>query len=167
VTIRPQLIRGAEPPAKTVITLHDNAHNSIAGDGHRHPREQDFLRATFKTTHDLVIGCDADGIITSMNPAMRRFAGLASDGPIPATCAPLGTARMANGKPAIGKNALLTRGLGGEALTDLEVTLESATGLRRTMVASGERLVTSSGALLGAIEVLRDITAQSASEAHA
>jgi diguanylate cyclase (GGDEF)-like protein len=166
VTTRPQLIRGQHPLAKTVITLRDNAHNSIVGDHRRRPREQDVLRTTFKTTHDLVVGCDVDGIITSMNPAMRRFAGLASDGPIPATCAQLGTARTANGKAAVGKNALLTRSLGGEAVTDLEVTLEAAAGFRRTMVASGERLVTSGGVLVGALEVLRDITDQRDSEAR-
>ena len=166
MTTRPQLIRGQHPLAKTVITLRDNAHNSIVGDHRRRPREQDVLRTTFKTTHDLVVGCDVDGIITSMNPAMRRFAGLASDGPIPATCAQLGTARTANGKAAVGKNALLTRSLGGEAVTDLEVTLEAAAGFRRTMVASGERLVTSGGVLVGALEVLRDITDQRDSEAR-
>jgi diguanylate cyclase (GGDEF)-like protein len=167
VTIRPQLIRGQHPLAKTEITLHDSTHKSMGGGHRRRPHEQDLLRATFNTTHDLVVGCDVDGIITSMNPAMRRFAGLASDGPIPATCAQLGTARTANGKSAAGEHALLTRCLAGEALLpDLEVSLESATGFRRTMVASGERLVTSGGVLLGAIEVLRDITDQRDSEAR-
>ena len=167
MTTRPQLIRGQHPLAKTVITLRDNAHNSIVGDHRRRPREQDVLRTTFKTTHDLVVGCDVDGIITSMNPAMRRFAGLAPDGPIPATCALLGTARTAKGKAPPGKSALLKRSLGAEALTDLEVTLEAAAGFRRTMVASGERLVTSGGVLVGALEVLRDITDQRASEVRA
>jgi diguanylate cyclase (GGDEF)-like protein len=167
VTIRPQLARGQHLPAKMEMPLRGSAHTSIGGGHRRRPHEQDLLRAAFNTTHDLVVGCDANGIITSMNPAMRRFAGLlASDGPIPATCAQLGTARTANGKPAVGKNALLTRSLGGEALTDLEVTLMSAAGFRRTMVASGERLVTGGGVLVGAIEVLRDITDQRDSEAR-
>jgi diguanylate cyclase (GGDEF)-like protein/PAS domain S-box-containing protein len=166
VTIRPQLTQGQHPLGKTEITLRDSARTSIGGGHRRRPHEQDLLRATFNTTHDLVVGCDANGIITSMNPAMRRFTGLTSDGPLPAACAQLQTACTANGKSAAGEHALLTRCLAGEALLpDLEVSLESATGFRRTMVASGERLVTSDGVLLGAIEVLRDITDQRDAEA--
>jgi diguanylate cyclase (GGDEF)-like protein/PAS domain S-box-containing protein len=149
------------------MTVRGSAHTSIAGGHRRRPHEQDLLRATFNTTHDLVVGCDANGIITSMNPAMRRFTGLTSDGPLPAVCAQLQTACTENGKSAAGEYALLTRCLAGEALLpDLEVTLESATGFRRSMVASGERLVNSGGVLLGAIEVLRDITDQRESEAR-
>jgi diguanylate cyclase (GGDEF)-like protein/PAS domain S-box-containing protein len=168
VSTRPRLARGQRLPAKTEIALRGSAHQSIAGGHRRRPREQDLLRATFNTTHDLVVGCDANGIITSMNPAMRRFTGLTSDGPLPAACALLQTACTANGKSAAGEHALLTRCLAGEApLPDLEVSLESAAGFRRTMVASGERLVSSAGVLLGAIEVLRDITDQRDSEALA
>jgi diguanylate cyclase (GGDEF)-like protein len=166
VTIRPQPIHGQHPTAKTVITLHEDANTATGRNRGRRLRDQDFLLATFITTRDLVVGCDSGGIITLVNPAMRRCAGLASDGPLPGTWAPYGTAYTANGIPIIGEKALLTRVLSGETLTDLEVSLESATGLRRNMVASGQRLVSSGGALLGALVVLRDITDQRDSEAR-
>jgi diguanylate cyclase (GGDEF)-like protein len=158
--VRPQAIRGQRAPAQTVIAQNGTAPNPRPGGQRGHAREQDFLRATFDATHDLVIGCDRDGIITSMNPAMRRFAGLATGDPVPSAWAPLGTARTVADKPIASEHALLTRGLGGESLADLEVSLESATGLRRTLVASGRRLVGREGALLGAVEVLRDVTDQ-------
>ncbi len=97
---------------------------------------------------------------------MRRFAGLAPVGPPPGAGEAYGAAHTSSDRAAIGQDTLLARVLSGETLTDLEAGLESPTGVRRTMVASGQRLVSRAGALLGAIVVWRDITAQKELEAH-
>ncbi|MHB1892253.1 MAG: EAL domain-containing protein [Candidatus Dormibacteria bacterium] len=144
----------------------DAAADMIGGDRRRRPRERDLLWAAFTTTQNLVVGCDAAGVITLANPALRRFAGLALAGPPPQDWQAYGIAYASNDPAVLGDAELLMRVLGGETLTDLEVSLESATGVRRIMAASGQRLVSSAGAVLGAVVVWRDITDQKDLEAR-
>ncbi|MHB8323003.1 MAG: EAL domain-containing protein [Candidatus Dormibacteria bacterium] len=146
--------------------MSDAADDMIGGDRRSRPRERDLLWAAFTTTQDLVVGCDAAGVITLANPALRRFAGLALAGPPPKDWNAYGITRASNDPADPGDATLLMRVLGGETLTDLEVSLESATGVRRIMAASGQRVVSSAGTVLGAVVVGRDITDQKGLEAR-
>ena len=160
MTIRSRPIEPQGSPAKAASTWHD------AVDRRRRPREQDLLRAAVATSQDLVVGCDADGTITLANPALRRFAGLALAGAPPKDWEAYGITYASNDPAVLGETTLLMRVLGGETVTDLEVTLESTTGVRRIMAASGQRLISSAGAVLGAVVVWRESPNQNGLEAH-
>lgn len=145
-------------PAKAASRSYDASDHTIGGDRRRLQPEQHLLWAAFATTQNLVVGCDAAGVITLANTALRQFAGLALAGPPPTDWEACGMAHASNDPAALGDAPLLMRVLGGETVTDLEVTLESATGVRRIMAASGQQVVSSAGTVLGAVVVCRDIT---------
>ena len=134
----------------------DVSERTIPGEGRRRPREQDFLRAAVATSQDLVVGCDAAGTITMANSALRRFAGLAMAGPPPRRWGAYGIASVSPDPDLRGEATVLMRVLGGETVTDLEVTLQSTTGVRRVMSASGQQLTSVTGVVLGAVVVWRE-----------
>jgi len=150
----------------TMATRSDDAQKPISVDLSRPPRDEEILRATFDTIDDLVVGCDASGSITLINPAMKRFAALASDDVNSRSRRLKGTTSARSAAPVVGGDELLTRVLAGEILAKLEVSLESSAGLRRNMLATGQRILDADGTLLGAVVVWHDVTAQKDSEAR-
>jgi diguanylate cyclase (GGDEF)-like protein/PAS domain S-box-containing protein len=149
-----------------MATRSDDAQMSSSNDLRRQPREEEILRATFDTVDDLVVGCDASGSITLINPAMRRFAALASDELVARSRVPKGDTSAQDATRVVGSDELLTRVLAGEVLSKLEVSLESSAGLRRNMLATGHRLLDADGTVLGAVVLWHDVTAQKDSEAR-
>ncbi|MHB8313866.1 MAG: hypothetical protein ACYDD0_11315, partial [Candidatus Dormibacteria bacterium] len=96
MTVRSRPINRQLSPAKAESTVADAAADMIGGDRRRRPRERDLLWAAFTTTQNLVVGCDAAGVITLANPALRRFAGLALAGPPPQDWEAYGIAHASN-----------------------------------------------------------------------
>ena len=123
-------------------------------------REQRFVRAAFGYMRDLVIVCDSEGRVILINHAMEAFCGLEPAGVLPEAASEYGEILRPDGTPIAVDEAPLNKALRGDPVQGIEVLLVAKSGQRRRMVADGERLFDTDGALLGALVVWRDITDQ-------
>ncbi len=120
--------------------------------------EQTFLQVLLDNLEEGIVACDAQGRITLVNPASRRFFGI-PDGEDPA-----GLALSADGLRRLDGTAMareenpLVRALAGEAVREAQLEVESRQGERRTVVANAQALRDDDGNELGAVVALHDVT---------
>jgi PAS domain S-box-containing protein len=139
--------------------LHDISDRVAAEERLR--RERMFLATVLDSLSDGVIACDADAVITTVNPAARYLHGN------PAPTMPMSTlfdrlgARHADGAPMAYDEQPLIRALRGEVVVDAEIVLGD-----RRLVCTGRQLRDATGAVSGAVVAARDVTAERAAETH-
>jgi PAS domain S-box-containing protein len=128
-------------------------------------REQTFLTAMLDNLEDGIVACDAEGVVTLFNRATREFYGLPAE-PIPA-------ARwdehfslyQADGRtPLPIEQTPLYRALQGEHVRNVEMVVAPHSGPARTLIANGQPIVDASGAKLGAVVAMHNITERKQAE---
>ncbi|MFI5842029.1 PAS domain S-box protein [Catenuloplanes sp. NPDC051500] len=140
--------------------LHDISDRVAAEERLR--RERMFLATVLDSLSDGVIACDADAVITTVNPAARHLHGN------PAPAVPMRQlfgkidVRHADGSPMEYEQLPLIRALCGEVVTDAEILLDD-----RRLVCAARQLRDATGAVSGAVVAARDVTAERAAESHA
>jgi PAS domain S-box-containing protein len=139
--------------------LHDISDRVAAEERLR--RERMFLATVLDSLSDGVIACDADGVITTVNPAARHLHGN------PAPTMPMTQlferidVRHADGSPMGYEQVPLIRALRGEVVVDAEILLGD-----RRLVCAARQLRDATGAVSGAVVAARDVTAERAAESH-
>lgn len=122
-------------------------------------RQQQFLEAVLDNAQSGIVACDANGVLTVFNRALRDLHALPQE-PIPAQqwaehydlYHPDGKTRMKT------EELPLFRALQGERVHDVEMMVVPQTGPARTFVASGEPLRGKDGENRGAVVAFHDIT---------
>lgn len=127
----------------------------------------EFLHAVLENIEDGVVACDPDGQLTLFNRATREFHGLPPETIPPEEWAqhydlfqPDGVTRMSTSEVP------LYRALRGESVREVEMVIAPKQGRPRTLVASGQALVDSSGRNLGAVVSMHDITESKLAESE-
>jgi PAS domain S-box-containing protein len=117
-----------------------------------------MLRALVESITDEVWFADADGKLTLVNPAVWRESGTMAGEPVEAIAARFEVYR-ADGSPRPPSEAPPLRALRGETIRDEEesVRIPSSGELRHRLV-SGAPVRDGSGAVIGSVCVVRDIT---------
>ncbi|MDR7274940.1 sensor histidine kinase [Catenuloplanes atrovinosus] len=139
--------------------LHDISDRVAAEERLR--RERMFLATVLDSLSDGVVACDADAVITTVNPAARQMRG----NPAPSVSMREVFARLdarhPDGRPMAYEELPLIRALRGEVVVDAEVVLAD-----RRVVCTGRQLRDATGEVSGAVVAARDVTVERAAEAH-
>jgi len=115
---------------------------------------------------EMVAICDAAGAITMMNRAMAAAAGNAEQARAAMALGMPWKHRSPDGVALARRDLPLSRALRGESVRDEEITVTWSRGRHRTVVANASSLADREGRILGAVVVMRDITAQREAEAQ-
>jgi len=120
--------------------------------------ERTFLRVLLDNLEEGIVACDAEGHLTLLNPAARRFHGLPED--LEVVGRPVSSAglRTVEGTPMDAGGNPLLRALYGEVVRDAELVVENRQGERRVVVANAQALRGDDGTLLGAVVAMHDVT---------
>jgi len=104
-----------------------------------------------------LVACDVRGQVTHYNPSAAQLFGIPAG---TATAVPLTSQiYLADGTtPAAREERPLARALRGEKVSNVEFVIVRPDGMRRTGLASAQRLVGAAGQPLGALAVVEDIT---------
>ncbi|GAB7051671.1 hypothetical protein JCM9534A_67970 [Catenuloplanes indicus JCM 9534] len=139
--------------------LHDISDRVAAEERLR--RERMFLATVLDSLSDGVIACDADAVITTVNPAARQLHGQPTPTvPMEDLFTRLGACHP-DGRPMAYDELPLIRALHGEIVTDAELVVGD-----RRLVCTGRQLRDATGAVSGAVVAARDVTAERAAESH-
>ncbi len=127
-------------------------------------RERTFLQVLLDNLEEGIVACDADGRLTLLNPASRRFHGIPDDiDPIGLTPKATGL-RQPDGTAMSQAENPLMRALSGEEIRDVELLVENRQGERRVVVANAQALHDQTGAKLGAVVAMHDVSEQKRTE---
>ncbi|MET0858661.1 MAG: diguanylate cyclase [Telluria sp.] len=122
-------------------------------------RSEQLLDAVLDTVDMGVIACDADGNLTFFNRAAGEF-----HGQLPNQVDAIDWADHYNLYEADGKTRLapagipLLRALAGETVKDVRMVIAPRGMKRRTVLASGRRMLSASGERMGAVVAIKDIS---------
>jgi PAS domain S-box-containing protein len=121
--------------------------------------ERQFLAGVLDHSPAAVVACDAEGTITLFNRAAREFHGLPPE-PVPAeSWADHYSLFRPDGRTPLEMSEIpLYRALKGEEARDIEMVIRHESGVRRTVLATGQQLRDREGNVLGAFVVMNDIT---------
>jgi PAS domain S-box-containing protein len=128
--------------------------------------EKRFIAAVLDNVNDGIIACDADGLISLVNPCAQAFHGVNND-PIPqAKWAEHYDLYLADGLTLMKPDQVpLARVLRGEEIGKVEVVIKPKSGLRhRRLIVGGHLFFDLAGKKLGAVIGLHDITERAAAE---
>ena len=130
-------------------------------------RERIFLRALLDSLETGVVACDQAGVVTLSNRATRELHGL-PEGPLsPETWGSHYQLYDADGISLLKTEDLpLHRVLRGERLRNVEMVIRHASGVERTVLASGQPITDDHGLRLGGVVALHDITDRKELEAQ-
>ena len=104
-------------------------------------RQQQFLEAVLDNAHSGIVACDANGVLTLFNRALREFHGLPQEPIPPGQWAEHYDLFHADGKTRMRTEEIpLFRTLQGEHIHDVEMMIVPKAGPPRTLVAGGEPL---------------------------
>ncbi len=122
-------------------------------------QKQKLLDAVLETVDVAVIACDADGVLTLFNRAAREFHGQSIGGGDAGGWAERYDLFHIDGETRLAAQDIpLVRALSGELVKDAAMIIAPQGLRRRTVLASGRRLLGSSGERLGAVVAMKDIT---------
>jgi diguanylate cyclase (GGDEF)-like protein/PAS domain S-box-containing protein len=122
-------------------------------------QKQELLDAVLETADVGVIACDADGNLTFFNRAAREYHGQAPAKMDAGELAVHYDLYEADGHTRLAAHDIpLLRALGGETVKDVKMVVAPRGMKRRTVLASGRRLIGHSGERLGAVVAMKDIT---------
>lgn len=122
-------------------------------------QKQELLDAVLETVDVGVIACDANGNLSFFNRAAREYHGQAPSQMDVGDWAVHYDLYGADGCTRLAAHDVpLLRALGGETVKDVKMIVAPRGMKRRTILASGRRLISHSGERLGAVVALKDIT---------
>lgn len=122
-------------------------------------RQQEFLKALLENLSDAIVACDADGILTYFNSATQRIHGLPAEPLPPEEWADRYALYSADGKTPLSRDEIpLFRALNGEAVRNAEMVIAPTDRMPHRLLASGTAIHDVSGAKIGAVVVMRDVT---------
>ncbi|MDX6647540.1 MAG: hypothetical protein QOK40_3267, partial [Miltoncostaeaceae bacterium] len=123
------------------------------------------LEALLESLSDGVVACDSEGRLTLFNRASREFHGVPVEALMPDQWAAHYELYTADGSGLLPVAEIpLMRALSGERLRDVEMVIGHRESDRRTVLASGQRIVDRDGNALGAVVALHDVTERKAAE---
>jgi PAS domain S-box-containing protein len=120
----------------------------------------EFLEALLANASDGIVACDADGHLVLFNRATQEFHGLPPEPIDPEDWAEYYDLYDRDGIRTLTKSEIpLFRALQGESVISEEMMIKSERGGDRSVLASGTAIYNSTGEKLGAVVLMRDITA--------
>ena len=130
-------------------------------------KERNFLNATLDNLTDGLVACDSEGKLTIFNRAQQEFHGLSAE-PIPPEqwaehydlYEPDGVTLMAT------ERVPLYRAFQGEVISNVEMVVAPKNKKALTLKASGQPIIDSSGRKIGAVVIMRDVTARKQAETN-
>jgi len=130
-------------------------------------RQQAFTQAVLENTSDGIVACNEHGRLSLMNRASREIHGIGEKDLPPEQWAEHYRLYRADGKtPMTTEDIPLFRAFHGEILHNEQMTIEQQQdGKRLIILASGQALFDQSGAKIGAVVSLHDVTEQKTIEA--
>jgi len=124
-----------------------------------------FVAAVLEDLYDGVVACDAQGKLTLFNRALREMHGLpAADLPRDEWSNHYALFHGDGVTPLAMEDIPLLRAFRGEIVQDSPIVIAPRGGVARTLLANGRRFTDANGEPLGAVVVMRDVTAQSQAE---
>jgi PAS domain S-box-containing protein len=121
-----------------------------------------FLEALLDRASEAIVACDADGKLVLFNRMAQVFHGLPPEPIAPAEWANYYDLYDRDGIRTLTKSEVpLFRALQGEAVVSQEMMIKSKQGGDRSLLASGAAIYSTTGEKLGAVALMRDITAYS------
>jgi PAS domain S-box-containing protein len=124
-----------------------------------------FLEALFANASDGIVSCDANGHLVLFNPAAQTFHGLPPEPIEPDEWAKYYGLYDRDGINTLPKSEVpLFRALQGETVISEEMMIKSSRGGIRSLLASGTAIYSDTGEKLGAVVLMRDITAYKQAE---
>ena len=128
--------------------------------------ERKFTHALLESLQEGIVACDAQGILTLFNRAARELHGLPEKPLPPEAWAEHFDLFMADGvTPLPTQDIPLLRALQGEVVRDAEMVIAPKDGPARTLLASGQAIRDYTGARLGAVAAMHDVTERRKAEA--
>lgn len=127
-------------------------------------RERQFLQVLLDNLEEGIVACDRAGQITLLNPASRRFFGVADDLDPAGMALTLGGMRQLDGTPMAPADSPLAHALAGDVVREHPLVVERPDGVRRTVVANAQALYDDDGEQIGAVVALHDVTEQKRTE---
>ena len=124
----------------------------------------ELLWAILENLSEGVVACDADGQLSFFNRATRQFHGIDEESMAASQWSEHYSLFRADGAPMTTDEVPLVRALRGEVVHDIPMVIAPRDRDATTVICSGQPLHDSSGRLLGAVVVMRDITQQIAAE---
>ena len=163
VSAAPVFRAGETAPCAAVLTLTDKTAEKTIEEDLR--KEKEFQSAMLESLDSGVVACDADGVLALFNRAAREFHGM-PEAPLPAEeWADHFDLYEADGMTPLRTDEIpLVRAFGGEVVRDAEMVIAPKDGPARTVLASGRAIYSSSGAKIGAVAAMQDITARRRAE---
>jgi PAS domain S-box-containing protein len=151
---------GPEPDCLVEFVLDISARKQMAA---ALVQNQTLLATVIAELPTALVACDVRGQVTHHNPAAAELFGISvnkSDDAALRDPYPLSAeVFLADGvTPAPREERPLARALLGEVVRDAEFVVVRPDGARRTIVSSGQRIVSRTGQPLGALAVIEDIT---------
>jgi PAS domain S-box-containing protein len=140
---------------------------SCGGEGALPDRRQSaqFLEALLAHASDGIVACDTDGHLVLFNRMAQIFHGLPPEPIEPDQWSRYYDLYDADGIRLLAKSEIpLFRALQGESVISQEMMIKSAAGGSRSLLASGVAIYSPSGEKLGAVALMRDITAYKQAE---
>jgi PAS domain S-box-containing protein len=133
-------------------------------DGHRQQSVR-FLEALLAHASDGIVACDTDGHLVLFNRMAQMFHGLPPEPIEPDQWSHYYDLYDADGLARLPTSEIpLFRALQGESVISQEMMIKSPVGGTRSLLASGVAIYSPSGEKLGAVALMRDITAYKQAE---
>jgi PAS domain S-box-containing protein len=125
-----------------------------------HQQPLQFLEALLDNASDGIVACDADGQLVLFNRMAQVFHGLPPEPIDPEEWANYYDLCDRDGIRNLPKSEIpLFRALQGESVVSQEITIKSKQGEARSLLANGTAIYSPTGEKLGAVVLMRDITA--------
>jgi len=122
-------------------------------------KQHELLKTVLETVDVGVVACDAKGNLNLFNRATKEFHGLPQENLPPEQWSTYYRLYKGDGiTPMTIEEVPLFKALRGESAENLAMTIISKAGRIRQISASGSRLTSSKGELMGAVVVMNDVT---------
>jgi two-component system, cell cycle sensor histidine kinase and response regulator CckA len=122
-------------------------------------REQQFISAVLDNVQAGIVACDSRGVLSLFNRAAREFHGIPATSVPPSEWEDYYDLFHPDGKTPMSREQVPHfRALKGEIVRDAEMMIIPRQGKPRTLLASGQAIVSATGENLGAVVAMHDIT---------
>ncbi len=122
-------------------------------------KEQEFLKAVLENAQDLIVACDAQGVLVFINRVARELHGNGTLSLPAEKWAEEFDLFHADGKSLLAKDEIpLYRALHGETVRDVEIVIRPKGGVAHNVLSTGQAITDALGQKIGAVVVMHDIT---------
>ncbi|NJO45915.1 MAG: PAS domain S-box protein [Oscillatoriales cyanobacterium RM2_1_1] len=130
-------------------------------------QKRQFLQALLDSLSDAVVACDQDRVLTLFNQATHKLHGLPQESISAERWSEYYSLYHPDGVTPLAQSEVpLFRAWQGESVRDMEIKIVPPDQSPRTVLTSGEPILTPSGEKLGAVVAMRDITERKQIEAQ-